>query len=93
MKQAVKVGVIGDCDADRRSHRATIEAINHAAGALRISVDVCWLPTGSLKDNVASSLEPCDALWCSPGSPYLSTEGALKAIRFARERDYPFIGT
>ena len=48
MKQTAKVGVIGDFNAHSRSHSATNEAINHAASALGISVDVCWLPTGSL---------------------------------------------
>lgn len=93
MKQTVKVGVIGDFDADRRSHSATNAAIHHAASALGILADVCWLPTGSLEEQPASALERYDALWCSPGSPYQSMEGALRAIRFARERDYPFIGT
>jgi len=35
----------------------------------------------------------CDALFCGPSSPYRSMEGALSAIRFAREQRYPFIGT
>jgi CTP synthase (UTP-ammonia lyase) len=34
-----------------------------------------------------------DALWCSSGSPYQSMAGALQAIRFARELDFPFLGT
>ena len=93
MKQTVKVGVIGDFNAGRRSHSATNEAIHHAASALGISVDVCWLPTSSLEERPASILERYDALWCSPGSPYQSIEGALQAIRFAREQDYVFIGT
>ena len=93
MKQAIKVGIIGDFNPDYHSHITTNEAINHAAAALGISVEVRWLPTISLEEKPASILELFDALWCSPGSPYQSMEGALQAIRFARERDYPFIGT
>lgn len=33
------------------------------------------------------------AIWCVPGSRYASTAGALAAIRFARERSLPFLGT
>ncbi len=40
-----------------------------------------------------SQLTQVDALWCSPGSPYLSLDGALNGIRFARERGWPIIGT
>lgn len=92
MKQSVKIGIIGDFNPDYPSHIATNEAINHAGDALGISVDVQWLPTKALEKQPAP-LEQFDALWCSPGSPYQSMAGALKAIRFAREKDYPFIGT
>jgi CTP synthase (UTP-ammonia lyase) len=93
MKQAVQVGIIGDFDTGRRSHIATNEAIHHAADGLGIAADVGWLSTVSLEVQPTSTLELFDALWCSPGSPYASMEGALRAIRFARERDVPFIGT
>ena len=32
-------------------------------------------------------------LWCVPTSPYRSMEGALLAIRYARESGVPFLGT
>ncbi|MBI4585032.1 MAG: hypothetical protein HY717_13550 [Planctomycetes bacterium] len=38
-------------------------------------------------------LARCDALLTAPGSPYESLEGALRGIRFARERGVPFAGT
>src|SRR6202035_2217342 len=34
-----------------------------------------------------------DAIWLVPGSPYESAEGALAAIRTAREQRIPFLGT
>lgn len=93
MEQAIKVGVIGDFSPDNHTHIATNEAIYHTAENLAISVDACWLPTRSLENHTNSSLEKFDAFWCSPGSPYQSMAGALLAIQFAREQDYPFIGT
>ena len=94
MNQLLKVGIIGDFDANRRSHTATNEALNHAATALSVTLDYAWLPTQSL-DNEGSEamLKRCDALWCAPASPYKSMPGALRAIRFAREQGWPFIGT
>jgi CTP synthase (UTP-ammonia lyase) len=32
-------------------------------------------------------------VWIAPGSPYQSLDGALAAIRFARERNVPLLGT
>jgi len=94
MSQQLKVGVIGDYDPNRWSHIATNEALDHAAAALSVSLDSSWIPTQSLaKGLIETTLQSFDALWCSPGSPYRSMNGALWAIQFAREQGWPFIGT
>ena len=94
MATELRVGVIGDWDPARVSHVATNDALGHAAEVLAVSLETSWLPTGVLSQpGSAPLLDACDALWCAPGSPYESMEGALAAIRFARERDRPFIGT
>ena len=94
MNQPLTVGIIGDFDPQRRSHIATNDALRHAATALSVTVECCWLPTQSLAEAGSEAmLQPLDALWCAPASPYNSMHGALRAIRFAREQDWPFIGT
>jgi CTP synthase (UTP-ammonia lyase) len=94
MNQQVRVGIIGDYDPNLRFHMATNEALDHAAAALSASVESSWLPTASLaKGSVGTTLKQFDALWCSPGSPYKSMDGALRGIQFAREGGWPFIGT
>jgi CTP synthase (UTP-ammonia lyase) len=93
MDRNLKVGVIGDFDPSSVSHAATNAALDHAAAALDISVNVSWVPTPDLEDRGASALETFDALWCSPGSPYRSMDGALAGIRFAREQGWPFFAT
>ncbi len=90
----VRVGVIGDFDSGSETHHATGEAIHHAAQAAGTTAAVSWLRTSELNTGrVLQLLEPFDALWAAPGSPYLSMEGALRGIQFARERDRPFFGT
>jgi CTP synthase (UTP-ammonia lyase) len=94
MDKPVKIGMIGDFNPSSRFHLATNESLAHAARALGVTVDSSWLSTESL--DVAANektLQQFDGLWCSPGSPYKSMNGALKAIRFAREKGWPFIGT
>jgi len=111
MSQLLRIGIIGDLDPSRPSHRATNEALAHAAGALSVTLEIRWLPTPSLEQEsgeslptppaddlygdggVGKTLRQYDALWCAPGSPYKSMAGALRAIRFARERGWPFLGT
>ena len=94
MKQSVNIGIIGDFDKKKTSHPATMDAIEHAAHKLSIKVRATWLPTASfLKSEAQENLKQYDAIWASSGSPYQSIEGALEAIRFARELKRPFIGT
>ncbi len=52
-----------------------------------------WLPTAGLAAIRSADLEPFDGLWAVPATPYASEEGALRAIRFARETGRPFLGT
>ncbi len=94
MATALKVGIIGDYNSEMRFHTATNEALEHAARALSVELDIRWLATQMLEDVMTETmLEPFDAFWCAPGSPYKSLHGALRAIRFARERGFPFLGT
>jgi len=94
MKQTLKIGIIGDHDPQRLSHIATEAALSHAAQALALSLKIEWVLTPSLDGpDLEAQLAPYDALWCSPGSPYRSAAGAHAGIRYARERDVPFIGT
>ena len=94
MNQPVNVGVIGDYDPNLRYHVVTDEALGHAATALSVSLTSSWIPTQSLaKGSVGTTLKPFHALWCAPGSPYKSMDGALQAIQFAREQGWPFMGT
>jgi CTP synthase (UTP-ammonia lyase) len=94
MGKSIRIGIIGDRDPTFRPHVATDEAIAHAAAHLSVPVETDWLPTPSLERAGAEKvLQACDGLWASPGSPYRSMEGALVAIRYARERNWPFFAT
>lgn len=88
---ALQIGLIGDFDQAVTAHRAIPLALQLAAGALSQPLEFDWLATDSMPD--AKGLARFDALWCVPGSPYRSMEGALRAIRFAREQRVPFLGT
>ena len=94
MNQPLKIGIIGEFDAGRASHRATNDALHHAASKSSVDLVIDWLPTQPLADNAGKQdLQGFDALWCAPGGHYESIDGAMTAIRFARERDWPFFAT
>ena len=96
MTQAVRIGLVGDRSEEVRAHRAiphAFELLAREPGAPEVALS--WLPTGDLVGQHGGGVldEAFDGLWCVPGSPYASMEGALKAIRQARERGLPFLGT
>jgi CTP synthase (UTP-ammonia lyase) len=94
VKDAVRIGILGDFNPEFRSHHATSDALQHAAAQLNLAVESQWIPTPSLLEPGAPKLlEPFDGLWASPGSPYKSFDGMLKGIEFARRCDRPFLAT
>ncbi|MGH9823065.1 MAG: CTP synthase C-terminal region-related (seleno)protein [Blastocatellia bacterium] len=94
MLEELKIGVIGDFNPENRSHINTNSALRHTASQLSAALKLDWLPTPALEGTGGESLlKQYDGLWCSPGSPYRSMDGALNAIRCAREQSVPFIGT
>ncbi len=90
--KTIQIGVIGDYDG-RPSHIATSEALIHSGNSLGVSVEVNWIPTDSLLLDIPQQLERYQGLWCAPGSPYKSMQGAINAIQYARENSKPFLGT
>jgi CTP synthase (UTP-ammonia lyase) len=94
MKRAIRVGIVADYDPKNKYHIATEHSVAHAAEALEITAESIWLNTDTLDNtDLEARLAEYDAIWCGTSSPYRSMQGALRAIRFARERGVPFIGT
>ncbi len=87
----VRIGLIGDYNPDITAHQAIAVALQQAADTLGLSVQGHWLGTDTLI--TTAPLHAFDGFWCVPGSPYRNTDGALLAIRFAREQRRPFLGT
>jgi CTP synthase (UTP-ammonia lyase) len=80
------IAIVGERVADFPPHVATDAAIEHSARALGVDVRAEWVPT-------TDAVDGADAIWCSPGSPYRSLDGALAALRLGRERGIPTLGT
>lgn len=88
---AIRIALIGDYDPQVTAHQAIPVALGMAAEQLNVDVQFQWLATDHI--NAATPLQNFDGVWCVPGSPYRDMDGALRAIRFAREQQRPFLGT
>lgn len=89
--RALRIALIGDYDPQVTAHQAIPVALGLAAEHLRRPVDFQWLATDRILTE--TPLEHFDGFWCVPASPYKCEDGALRAIRFAREQQRPFLGT
>jgi CTP synthase (UTP-ammonia lyase) len=89
----VRVAVIGDRLSKLTAQESIDDALRHSGDALGTAVEVTWFGTPMLATGADEHLRHADAVWCAPGSPFLSIDGALEGIRFARETGRPFLGT
>jgi CTP synthase (UTP-ammonia lyase) len=81
------VGIVGDFSPGNATHRFTNEALQH----LKLTFE--WVPTDQVPVAAERRLTGYAGLWIAPASPYRSMDGALAAIRYARERGVPLVGT
>lgn len=75
-----RIALVGDRSPSVRAHTRIPKMLD--------DLDAYWIPTED-----ADTLDKFDAIWLVPGSPYRSEEGALAAVRTAREQGIPFLGT
>src|SRR6266581_283395 len=93
MTKSIRIGLIGDYNPEVKAHIAIPRAVALASHTKAIEAETSWLPTPLLESLAEQELSTYDAFWCVPASPYVSMDGALRGIRFAREHEYPFLGT
>ena len=94
MGQTRRIAIVGERDMAKRAH-AGIEA---SLALFRRDFDAGltyeWIPTSRIDPgSVNQVFENATGVWCTPGSPYESTSGAILAIENARQHRKSFLGT
>jgi len=86
--KAPRLTLVGDRSATVTAHTAIEKSL--ALAKVEKDIGFEWIPTRACETYDFAGVT---GIWCVPGSPYASMDGALKAIRFARENRIPFLGT
>lgn len=89
MANAPTIGIIGERDPHNPTHLATEAAFCHLENPIAFE----WVPTDGILPDARVWLAPYRGFLIAPASPYASMEGALAAIRHAREAGIPLLGT
>jgi CTP synthase (UTP-ammonia lyase) len=88
------IAIVGDFDPSNQSHIATDNALEHCSQRFGLAAEHRWIATEELSQpNGTKHLADMRGFWIAPASPYKSMDGALLAIRTARERGIPLLGT
>jgi CTP synthase (UTP-ammonia lyase) len=90
-QRSLHIALVGDYAPQITAHRAIPIALELASKQTGHHIGFQWLATDLITDSAV--LNGFDGVWCVPGSPYRNENGALQAIRFAREQRRPFLGT
>jgi CTP synthase (UTP-ammonia lyase) len=92
MRNSYRVALVGDYDPSVPAHQAIPLALSLAAHHHHVGMEGVWIPTAQIED-AETTLAGYGGVWCVPASPYHNMLGALEAIRVAREKAIPFLGT
>ena len=86
------VTVLIDLAPDHPYHAATLAALRHASEELSIPIEIRVVATDTI-GNPDQLVSAGSAVVVGPGSPYRDPEAVHAAVRAARERGVPLVGT
>ncbi len=92
-KKEVDIAIVGKYVALHDAYLSVVEALKHGGMANRVNVNLHWVESDEItKENVDEILKDMDGILVPGGFGSRGIEGKIEAIRFAREKDIPFLG-
>jgi CTP synthase len=92
-KDVVRIGMVGKYTQLSDAYLSVNEALGHGGFHNDARVEIRWVDAEGLDDEDASrELEECDGILIPGGFGVRGVEGKIRAARFARERDVPYLG-
>jgi CTP synthase (UTP-ammonia lyase) len=86
------IALVGDFSEKIHTHIALNNAIEHCRKHLDFLIEAPWVSTTSLplKGLDRTKYQGC---WIVPGSPYENDDAVISTIQWARENDFPLLGS
>jgi CTP synthase len=89
----IRIALVGKYNQLADAYLSVIEALNHAGTHHGGTIEVHWVDSERLTDGeVEAELATCDGILVPGGFGVRGIEGKIKAARFARENDVPYLG-
>jgi CTP synthase len=91
-KEPVTIGLVGKYVGLRDAYYSVREALCHAALAHNRTVKIEWVDSEQLDGVADDKLRQVQGIIVPGGFGYRGVEGMIKAAKFAREREIPYLG-
>ncbi|MDD1652794.1 MAG: CTP synthase [Methanomicrobiales archaeon] len=94
-KEPIPIALVGKYVELKDAYISVREALRHAAARINSEVDIRWVQSEDLeKDeaNIDKYLGSVQGILVPGGFGYRGIEGMIKAARYAREREIPYLG-
>jgi CTP synthase len=87
----VNIALVGKYDLED-AYMSVHESLKHAGLETNVDVTVDWVDSDEMNDRHTDRLHDADAIVVPGGFGSRGTQGKVEAIRYAREKDVPFLG-
>lgn len=92
-KHEVEIGLIGKYVELQDSYKSILESFIHAGATNQVKVNVRFIHSEHLNmGNIEKKLEGLNGILVAPGFGQRGIEGKIKAVRYTRENNIPFLG-
>ncbi|MBB5018750.1 CTP synthase [Chitinivorax tropicus] len=91
-KQTVNIAMVGKYVDLTESYKSLIEALKHAGIHTRSDVKIHYLDSEELETGDLHELKDMDAILVPGGFGKRGVEGKIRAVRYAREHNVPYLG-
>ena len=89
----VTIGIVGKYTGLKDAYKSLIEALMHGGIANRVKVNLEWIESEVFEhEDPAPFLEGLNGILVPGGFGHRGSEGKIRAARFARERQTPYLG-
>ncbi|KUM02047.1 CTP synthase [Chromobacterium subtsugae] len=89
---AINIAMVGKYVDLTESYKSLTEALKHAGIHTRTSVNIIYVDSEEIDRDGADSLKDMDAILVPGGFGKRGVEGKIKAVKFARENNIPYLG-
>lgn len=88
-QEQLRIALVGKYTMLRDSYVSYVEALTHAGAALSAGIEIVWIEAEEFSE---SQIESVDGVIVPVGFGHRGAEGKIKAIRYTRTHNVPFLG-